>query len=456
MQPSRNFDGETLEQDVFTVSRLNRETKDLLAGHFPAVWVEGEISNLAQPSSGHIYFSLKDAHAQVRCAMFRLYKRQLSFTPDNGAHVLAKAQVSLYEARGDFQLIVERMEEAGEGALRRAFEALKLKLQQRGLFDSQHKQAIPVLPNQIGIITSPSGAAIHDIVTILKRRFASIPVVVYPVGVQGADAGTEISNAIDTANQRAECDVLIVARGGGSLEDLWAFNEEVVAEAIFKSRTPIVTGIGHEIDFSIADFVADRRCATPSEAAESVAPNQIEWLELFTAQEDRLVREINTLFENRKNTINWITGRLNQAHPGKRLQNQAQRLDDLEFRANRAVLAKLGHSQLLLKNQQARLRENNPAHRLGTLLSTHGHLAKRLNAAMQRFLEKHRRKLAENSHALDAVSPLATLSRGYAIVTRQSDRRILTSSQDVNPSESVETRLAEGRLICRVEEIHET
>jgi exodeoxyribonuclease VII large subunit len=265
------------ERDIYSVSRLVRETRAVLEGSFPLLWISGEISNLAQPASGHIYFSLKDEIAQVRCAMFRMRRQQLRFQPANGQQVLVRARVSLYEARGELQLIVEHMEPAGEGALRLAFEQLKQKLGAEGLFDSDKKKPLPELPRQLGIITSPSGAAIRDLLSVLRRRFPALPVVLYPVQVQGTEAPRQIVRMLQLANRREECDVLILSRGGGSLEDLQPFNEEAVARAIHASRIPVVSGVGHEIDFTIADFVADHRAPTPSAAAELVAPDRLAW-----------------------------------------------------------------------------------------------------------------------------------------------------------------------------------
>jgi exodeoxyribonuclease VII large subunit len=270
-----------MTDNIYTVSQLNREAKRLLAVHFLTVQVGGEISNLSQPSSGHIYFTLKDAQAQIRCAMFKGQQQRLRFKPANGNQVILTAQVSLYEPRGDYQLVVEHMEEAGDGALRQAFDRLKQKLLLEGLFEQERKQPLPLIPNRIGVITSPSGAAIHDILTVLKRRFPVIPVLIYPVAVQGEAAKFEITQALATANQRDEVDVIILGRGGGSLEDLWAFNEEIVARAIAASNIPVISAVGHEVDVSIADFVADYRAATPSAAAEAAVPHQDEWLNGF-------------------------------------------------------------------------------------------------------------------------------------------------------------------------------
>jgi len=266
------------DRDIYSVGRLNAEARGLLEGAFPLIWVQGELSNVSRPSSGHLYFTLKDANAQVRCAMFRGNNRFLKFRPADGAQVVVRASLSLYEARGDYQLIVQSMEEAGDGALQRAFEALKQKLAAEGLFEAAHKRALPTLPKRIGVITSPTGAAIRDILSVLKRRFPAIPVLIYPVAVQGQAAGAEIAAMIRRADMRRDCDVLIIARGGGSLEDLWAFNEEIVARAIFDCSIPTVSGVGHEVDFTIADFVADQRAPTPSVAAEMVSPDQHDWL----------------------------------------------------------------------------------------------------------------------------------------------------------------------------------
>ena len=265
-------------REVYTVSSLNREARRVIEDRLGVVWVEGEISGLARPSSGHLYWRMKDESAQIRCAMFRQRNRMLNFRPDDGQHVLARGRVSIYEPRGEYQLVVEYLEEVGEGLLRRRFEELKRKLAAEGLFDAQRKLEKPELPRRIGVVTSPSGAAVRDIVTVLARRFPAIPVLIYPTAVQGAGAAAEIASALELADRRSECDLLILARGGGSLEDLWSFNEEVVARAMAAVSIPIISGVGHEIDFTIADFVADIRAPTPSGAAELAVPDQTQWL----------------------------------------------------------------------------------------------------------------------------------------------------------------------------------
>jgi exodeoxyribonuclease VII large subunit len=356
---------ESVEQEIYSVSELNSETRELIEGSFPLIWVEGEISNFARPASGHWYFTLKDEAAQVRCAMFRMRNRLIRFTPSNGMQVLVRAQVSLYEARGEFQLIAEHMEEAGAGALRRRFDALKHKLAEEGLFDEERKQPIPEVPLCIGVITSPSGAAIRDVLSVLQRRFPLIPVVVYPVPVQGDGAAQQIARLIKRVNQRKECDVVILCRGGGSLEDLWSFNEEVVARAIDKSRIPIVCGVGHEIDFTIADFVADLRAPTPSAAAELITPNQQEWLDLLKGLQNRLTSLTKQALIGQQQRLQWLGKRLQ--HPRQRLLAQAQRLDELEQRLTKATDHYLRHARAALGALHARLLHYSPAQQVREL-----------------------------------------------------------------------------------------
>ena len=439
------------ERIVLSISELNREVRALLEGSFPLVWVEGEISNLARPASGHIYFSLKDEAAQVRCAMFRNRNMHLGFRPENGTQVLARARVSLYEGRGEFQLIIEHMEEAGDGALRRAFEALKQRLSQEGLFDAEHKRPLPALPRRIGVITSPSGAAIHDILTVLRRRFPGIEVIVYPVPVQGDEAAPAIAKAIAVANRRQECDVLIVGRGGGSLEDLWAFNEELVARAIHESKLPVISAVGHEIDFTIADFVADHRAPTPSAAAELISPDREQWLTQLERLQQRLQRGQATALQQLELRLEGLGKRLK--HPGRRLEEMAQRLDEREQRLYRGMEQALHRRENTLATLQARLHRHTPVHRLEALQTREQHLGQRLTRAMARRLEQHRHRLHNSVHALNTVSPLATLSRGYAIASHHPGGGIIRDSAEVQSGEAIEARLGKGRLRCRVEEI---
>lgn len=443
---------DTPTRDVYTVSRLNAEARAVLEGSFPLLWVEGEISNLARPASGHWYFSLKDSAAQVRCAMFRQRNQMLRFKPQDGMHVLIRARISLYEGRGEFQLIAEHMEEAGSGALQRAFEMLKLRLQNEGLFDAARKRPLPRLPRRIGVITSPTGAAIRDILTVLSRRFPSIPVVIYPVPVQGTGAGEQIAAAIRRAGERAECDVLIVGRGGGSLEDLWAFNEEVVARAIHASPLPIVSAVGHEIDFTIADFVADMRAPTPSAAAELLSPDREEMRTQLLQQRIRLARSFQRQMRHKRQQLDALHKRLK--HPGRRLQEIAQRLDEMEQRLGRASHHLLRHAGSRLAALHARLERHTPLYRVQALQTRRKELQRRLHGAAAQHLERLTRRLAQAAHTLDAVSPLATLSRGYAIVTA-ADGRVLRAATQTAPGAQVQARLGQGRLLCRVEGVEE-
>ncbi len=439
-------------RDVFTVSRLNAEVRDLLSATYSLIWVEGELSNVARPASGHLYFTLKDARAQVRCAMFRNRNRGLGFTPEEGMQVLVRAGVSLYEPRGDYQLIVEHMEEAGDGALRRAFEALKNRLDKEGLFDPAHKKPLPALPRRIGVVTSPTGAAIRDILSVLRRRFPAVPVLLYPVPVQGGEAAEKIARAIELANRRGDCDVLIVARGGGSLEDLWSFNEEVVARAIHASEIPVVSGVGHEIDFTIADFAADRRAPTPSAAAEMVVPDATEWLARCRSLENRLVQRMRAQLEQARRELAWLGKRLDQRHPGERLRQRAQRLDELEQRLRQRLRQRLHAARDRLATVTARLHRHSPVPRLEQARARADGLGTRLRLAMRHGLQARRERLAALAHALDTLSPLATLERGYAIVSTR-DGRILRKASETHPGEQVEARLAHGRLRCTVDEV---
>lgn len=396
-------------QEIYTISRLNREVRFLLEGTFPPLWVEGEISNFAAPNSGHWYFSLKDEFAQVRCAMFRPQNRKLNFVAKDGMHVIAKAQISLFEGRGEFQLLVDTLEEVGSGKLQKEFEALKKRLFEAGLFDEKHKKPLPRIPKKIGVITSATGAAIRDILNVLKRRSSCTPVMIYPTLVQGESAAANIVEAIRIANERAECDVLILARGGGSLEDLWPFNEEKVALSIHQSKLPIISGVGHEIDFTIADFVADVRAPTPSAAAELIAPHCQELLETLRQQLRVLYRCSTDKIVRLQNNVQWIYKHLLNQHPKNRITTQQQTLDQAE-------LALLRLQQQIIKNYQT--------------------------------------QLATYAASLDALSPLATLKRGFAIAARQQDLVILRNSNDTHVGDKIELTLMQGKLDCTVDKIY--
>jgi len=351
----------TAAREVYTVTRLNQAVRRLLEETFPfLVWVEGEVSNLSQPASGHLYFSLKDASAQARCALFRNRAQLLRGLPRNGQQVLVQARISLYEPRGDFQLIVERLEEAGAGALRRAYDELRLRLEREGLFAAEHKRPLPRFPRRVGVITSTSGAAIQDVLSILRRRFPALPVLVYPVPVQGDGAGAEIARMIDLASRRRDCDVLLLVRGGGSLEDLWAFNEEAVARAIRASAIPIVCGVGHETDVTIADFAADLRAPTPSAAAELVSPDRQEWRRQFSAGQDRLLAATRRRLAAQRQRLIWADQRLARQHPKRRLLDRSQRLDELDQRLRQALRTKLERLRAQTASLCLRLRLQKP------------------------------------------------------------------------------------------------
>jgi len=396
----------TETRTIHTISELNQMVRCLLDDAFPLVWIEGEISNFSCPSSGHWYFTLKDSGAQVRCAMFQGKNRALGFQPSNGTHVIARAKISLYEPRGEYQLVIDFLEEAGDGALQRAFAQLKAKLAQEGLFASDHKKPLPTMAKTVGVITSATGAAIRDILTVLRRRFPSMAIIIYPTAVQGTQAGQQIARALQVANQRAECDVLIVARGGGSLEDLWAFNEEIVARAIFASIIPVISAVGHEIDFTIADFVADVRAPTPSAAAELVSPDATQWSEQAGKIMHTLIKHMRNLLAQQQHILTALLKQLR--HPGQRIRDQFQRVDEYE---------------------------------------------QRLKRALQNYLNDRKHRLANLFRALDAVSPLATLSRGYAIVSLQNTGEILRNAQQANIGDKITARLKEGALECVVSDI---
>jgi exodeoxyribonuclease VII large subunit len=437
-------------RDIYSVSRLNREVRVLLERGFGSLWLEAEISNFARPSSGHWYFSLKDASAQVRCCMFRQRNMLLGFAPRDGQKVLVRARIGLYEPRGEYQLVIDHMEDAGLGALKRQFDELAAKLAAEGLFAPERKRPLPALPKRIGVITSPSGAAIHDILHVLARRFAAIPVLLYPVAVQGAAAAAEIVAALNLAGRRAECDVLILARGGGSLEDLWAFNDEALARAIAACPIPVVSGIGHEIDFTIADFAADVRAATPSAAAEIVAPDAEEWAASLRRLGERLRRALRQRIDAHRERLRWLIGRAELVSPAARLAQQGQRLDELEQRLLRALRQILADRRSALRLSVSRLWQLSPAARLQSTAARHAALFARLRAAGLKQLNRARERLAPLVRTLNAVSPLATLDRGYAIVSLEGGG-ILRDAKDATAGTIIEARLSQGRIRAKVE-----
>jgi exodeoxyribonuclease VII large subunit len=438
------------EHDIYTVSRLNREVRLLLESGLPMLWLEGELSNFATPASGHWYFSLKDGSAQVRCAMWRQKNSLLRFRPKEGMLVLARARVGLYEPRGEYQLLIEHLEEAGEGALKREFEKLKARLAAEGLFAVERKRTLPSVPRRIGVVTSPTGAAIHDILRVLRARFPAAAVLLYPTAVQGAAAVPEIVRAIETASRRNECDVLIVARGGGSLEDLWCFNDERVARAIAACRVPTISGVGHEVDVTIADFVADVRAPTPSAAALAAVPDKSTWLESLSLVETRLGGAIGRYLRTAALGLGALAQRLQISHPGAKLAQHTQRLDDLDQRMRLALRANVLRKQQRLETLSTRLWRENPRHRLEALCAHAATLRQRLVTTFAGTLNALEQRLALASRTLDAVSPLATLARGFAVVSRADDGALLRDASQAAVGTEIEARLAEGRLRANV------
>lgn len=438
---------------VYSVSRLNREVRLTLAGQFGMIWVEGELSNLSIPASGHWYFTLKDAASQVRCALFRNSGRLLGFQPRNGMHVLVRAQVSLYEPRGDYQLVIDYMEETGDGALRRAYEALRRRLEAEGLFDTAHKKAIPRFPGCIGIVTSPSGAAIRDILTVLARRFPVARVIIFPTKVQGSEAPGDIARALEHADRSGWCDVILLARGGGSLEDLFAFNDEKLARTIAACRTPVVTGIGHEVDLTIADFVADLRAPTPSAAAEAVTPDQTELLQRFERLSYHLNRGMRRILERLEQKADFIDRRLQQAHPLQRLELRARQWRELERRLRHAWALQLDRDRQRLRGLEKGLERREPRQRIAYLQRHLQALQHRLSTFITHNLERRAGKLRSLGQRLDTVNPLATLARGYAIALHARDQTVLRSYREIRPGEAMQVLLAEGRIVSRVERV---
>ena len=437
-------------RQILTVTGLTRMARRKLETDFPMVFVEGEISNLATPRSGHWYFTLKDESAQLRCAMFRNRNQFMRFKPRDGMAVIVRGRVTLYEGRGEFQLVVEFIEETGDGALRRAWERLRSRLQVEGLFDERRKRPIPPVPKRVGVLTSPSGAAIRDVLSVFGRRFPAVHIVVLPVQVQGEFAERQLVKALGLAQTRpAEeaFDVLLVTRGGGSLEDFAAFNSEKVARAIADSQIPVVCAIGHESDTCIAEFVADLRAPTPSAAAELISPDAGEWLAAFDGLELRLHEIISRALERKRHALNSQAGRLR--HPRATLEQNHQRLDNLETRLQGAVSRKLSESALRLSGAASRVRP--PTERTAALTRHVGQLGTRLRRAESRQLDTARARFEVSVQQLNALSPLATLERGYAIVT--SEAGVVQNAEDVRPGDTIEARLREGRLQAEVTEV---
>jgi len=439
------------QADIYTVSRLNSEVRLTLELQFRQLWLVGEVSNFVAASSGHWYFSLKDQAAQVKVAMFKTSNRNAAFTPRNGQQVMVRARISVYEPRGEYQLLADFIEPAGDGLLRQQYEQLKAKLAGEGLFLPERKKPLPAVPQKIGVITSPTGAAIRDILTVLQRRAPALQVIVYPSLVQGAQAAADLTAALQLAIRRAECDVLIIGRGGGSLEDMWCFNDEMLARTIANCPIPIVSAVGHEIDFSISDFVADIRAATPSAAAELVSPDQQHQLSQLLQLTQRLGQSIRQRLGFAAQQFLHQHSKLQLLHPARRLQQQQQRLDELQLRLSQAMNQGLARKTQQLQLQQKSLLLLSPQQRLQRQQQQLQQLRQQLQLAMTHLQQKQQQRWQQISSQLHLVSPLATLQRGYSIVF-SADGAVIKDPQQVVPGDQVQIRLAKGGFTARVEQ----
>ncbi|MDG1581524.1 exodeoxyribonuclease VII large subunit [Pseudomonas sp. GOM6] len=439
-----------LDREALSVSQLNNRARLLLEDVFAQVWVEGEISNLARPASGHLYFTLKDSQAQVRCALFRQNAARVRQALRDGLAVKVRGKVSLFEGRGDYQLILDTVEPAGDGALRLAFEALKEKLSAEGLFAAERKRALPAHPQRIGIVSSPTGAVIRDIISVFRRRAPQVALTLIPTAVQGREATAQIVRALELAD-RAGFDAIILARGGGSLEDLWCFNEEAVARAVAACVTPVVSAVGHETDVSISDFVADIRAPTPSAAAELLAPDSSDLQRRLDSLKRRLALTLQTRLSRERLRLDGLARRLR--HPGERLRQQAQRLDDLDMRLRRAFAQQANSRHERLARLEGRLNAQHPGRALALLRQRLDSLATRLPRAIELQLRQQRRQLENLAQTLHIVSPLATLGRGYSILLDERGQAVRAARQ-THPGQRLKARLGEGELAVRVEDNH--
>ncbi len=418
------------ETHVYSPVELNREVRLHIEAGFPRLWLAGEISNLARPPSGHLYFTIKDARSQIRCALFRGNAAGIGFKPENGMEVLVRGRLSLYEPRGDYQLIADGMLEGGAGALSQAFEALKKKLEAEGLFDESHKKPLPKWPRRISVVTSPSGAAIRDILETINQRWPGADVRIYPSQVQGEAAPAELIRALSAAERHRYGDVIILARGGGSLEDLWAFNDEQLARTIHALETPIVCGVGHETDFSIADFVADVRAPTPTAAAVAATPDGPALRLQLDRLDQQLSRAMDQSLQRRMQGLDFVERRLARQHPERRLDELARRNGELSRRAEIAVRRQIESRERLLSGHLARLSACHPRRQIERAERDVGSLKLRLDRAAKSRLERAGERLGSTLRALNAVSPLAVLERGYAVV-RDPEGQALTQRDQI-------------------------
>ncbi len=437
------------EKTILTVSRLTALLRSVLEENFEQVWVQGEVSNLSQPSSGHLYFSLKDAGAQLRCVMFKGAAKNLKFRPDNGMGLLARGRISVYDQRGEYQLICEYLEPSGVGALQMAFIQLKERLAKEGLFDEDRKRPMPSFPRRVGVITSSTGAAIHDILNILKRRFASLEILLYPVRVQGEGAAQEIARAVDDMNRLGLADILIVGRGGGSLEDLWAFNEEVVARAVFRSKIPVISAVGHETDWTICDFAADLRAPTPSAAAELVIASAGELRARVEALGHRLRLAMETRFSSLEARVALLRRSLHD--PSTMLGHLSQRVDDLSQRMELALHNRISRRREQFVRLEGLLMHQSPTRQAEQLRQRLTLLSAQAERLMIQRLDGTKQTFAADAARLEVLSPLSTLSRGYSIATRMVDGSVVSAASQLTEGERLRLCLYSGAAECRVE-----
>jgi len=439
------------QQKIYQVSELNQKVRMMLEGEFLNVWITGEISNFVRAASGHWYFSLKDKKAQIKGAMFKGNNRSVRAQIGDGTQVLVRGRLSLYEPRGDYQLIVETMEPAGEGLLKQQFEQLKQNLAQLGLFDQDVKRPIPIAPKRVGIVTSPTGAAIHDILTVLKRRSPQTEVVIYPTMVQGEHASQNIIWAINAANYRQEVDVLIVGRGGGSLEDLWSFNDEALAHTIYNSALPIISAVGHEVDVSISDFVADLRAPTPSAAAELVSTDNDELKTQIRTLYSKLLTAFSHQHKSRKSDFIKLSKNLSLLHPSHQIRLSQQKTDELQLRMSGLVQQQIATAKQTKTLFQQRLLAQSPKHQVSMAKSNLAHLSEKLIALNEHNLEQQNNKFSRLIEKLNLVSPLATLQRGYSITSNENNQ-VVSQVEQVQAGDPLTIKVSNGEIKTKVTE----
>lgn len=438
--------------DIYTVSRLNSEVRLTLELQFQQLWLVGEVSNFVAAASGHWYFSLKDQAAQVKVAMFKQANRNALVRPQNGQQVLIRARISVYEPRGEYQLLAEFIEPAGDGLLKQQFEQLKAKLAAEGLFAAERKKPLPAQPKCVGVITSPTGAAVRDIISVLKRRAPAVEIIIYPCQVQGETAAAQLRTMLSTAIRRNEVDVLIIGRGGGSLEDLWCFNDETLARAIAACPIPTVSAVGHEIDFALTDFVADMRAPTPSAAAELVSPDQSQHVITLQQLTARLARAQRLYLQRLVPKLSQLQQRLQQLHPQRRLEQQQQRLDELQLRLQRVMQQQLQQAKRQHSYLQQSLQHLSPAKAIKQQQGLLQQLAGRLQQAQQQQLKQGQQQLARLSAQLHTVSPLATLARGYSVIFNES-QQVITSASQLQTGDKIIAKFSEGSVSARVDNL---